>query len=128
MPARRFDELIQSWRTVASGLPDPRTGDNTQFEMADIALSAFAVFCTQGPSFLSFQQNMEQAQGRNKARSLFQVGRFPSDNHIRQTLAPVAFRQLFSLFDELHQAFEKDRLLKAMRAVQATRLLARDAT
>lgn len=128
MHARRFDELIQRWRTVASGLPDPRTGDNTQFEMADIALSAFAVFFTQCPSFLSFQQNMEQAQGRNNARSLFQVGRIPSDNHIRQTLDPVAPRHLFSLFDELHQAFEKDGLLKAMRAVQDTRLIALDAT
>ncbi len=128
MHARRFDELIHRWRTVASGLPDPRTGDNTQFEMADIALSAFAVFFTQCPSFLSFQQNMEQAQGRNNARSLFQVGRIPSDNHIRQTLDPVAPRHLFSLFDELHQAFEKDGLLKAMRAVQDTRLIALDAT
>jgi len=128
MHARRFDALIQRWRTVASGLPDPRTGDNTQFEMADIALSAFAVFFTQCPSFLSFQQNMEQAQGRNNARSLFQVGRIPSDNHIRQTLDPVAPRHLFSLFDELHQAFEKDGLLQAMRAVQDTRLIALDAT
>ena len=128
MNARRFDDLIQRWRTVASGLPDPRTGDNTQFEMADIALSAFAVFFTQCPSFLSFQQNMEQAQGRNNARSLFQVGRIPSDNHIRQTLDPVEPRHLFSLFDDLHQAFEEAGWLQAMRAVNDTRLIALDAT
>lgn len=128
MNARRFDELIQRWRTVTSGLTDPRTGDNTQFEMADIALSAFAVFFTQCPSFLSFQQNMEQAQGRNNARSLFQVGRIPSDNHIRQTLDPVEPRHLFSLFDDLHQAFEQAGLLPAMRAVNDTRLIALDAT
>jgi hypothetical protein len=128
MNARRFDALIQRWRTVASGLPDPRTGDNTQFEMADIALSAFAVFFTQCPSFLSFQQNMEQSQGRNNARSLFQVGRIPSDNHIRQTLDPVEPRHLFSLFDDLHQAFAEAGLLEEMRAVQRTRLIALDAT
>ncbi len=121
-------ELIQCWRTVASGLPDPRTGANTQFAMADIALSAFAVFFTQCSSFLSFQQNMEQTQGRNNARSLFQVGRIPSDNPIRQTLDPVEPRHLFSLFDDLHQAFEKDGLLRAMRAVQDTRLITLDAT
>lgn len=128
MNARRFEDLIQRWRTVASGLPDPRTGANTQFEMADIALSAFAVFFTQCPSFLSFQQNLEQAQKRNNARSLFQVGRIPSDNHIRQTLDPVESRHLFSLFDDLHQAFEEAGLLQAMRAVQDTRLIALDAT
>ncbi len=98
MNARRFEALIQRWRTVASGLPDPRTGDNTQFEMADIALSAFAVFFTQCSSFL------------------------------RQTLDPVAPSQLFSLFDDLHQAFEAAGLLQAMRAVNDTRLLALDAT
>jgi len=128
MNARRFDELIQRWRTVASGLPDRRTGANTQFEMADIALSAFAVFFTQCPSFLSFQQNMEQTQGRNNARSLFQVGRIPCENHIRQTLDPVAPHHLFSLFDDLHQAFDEAGLLQEMRAVQDTRLIALDAT
>ncbi len=128
MNAGGFKPLIQRWRTVAATLPDRRTGDNVQFEMADIALSAFAVFFTQCPSFLSFQQNMEQAHGRNNARSLFQVGRIPSDNHIRQTLDPVDPRHLFSLFDDLHQAFDQTGLLEAMRGVNGTRLIALDAT
>jgi hypothetical protein len=128
MNVRRFDDLIQRWRTVASGLPDGRTGDNTQFEMADIALSAFAVFFTQCPSFLSFQQNMEQARGHNNARSLFQVERIPSDNHIRQTLDPVAPEHLMGLFDDLHHAFDQTGLLEAMRAVGNTRLIALDGT
>jgi hypothetical protein len=63
MHARRFDAQIHRWRSVAAALPDPRTGGNTRFEMADIALSAFAVFFTQCPSFLCFQQNMEEAHG-----------------------------------------------------------------
>jgi len=128
MNSHRFDHLIERWRTVAAGLPDRRTGDNTRYAMADIALSAFAVFFTQCPSFLSFQQNMEQARGRNNARSLFQVQRIPSDNHIRQTLDPVEPRHLFSLFDELHQAFDQTGLLETMRAVGHTRLIALDAT
>ena len=128
MNLRGFDQFIERWRVVAAGLPDRRTGDNTQFTMADIALSAFAVFFTQCPSFLSFQQNMEKVQGQNNARSLFQVGRIPSDNHIRQTLDPVAPHHLFSLFDELHRAFDQAGQLEAMRAVQHTRLLALDAT
>lgn len=128
MNARSFDHLLERVRAVMSGLPDPRTGDNTHFSLTDIALSAFAVFFTQCPSFLSFQRNMEQAQGRNNARSLFQVGRIPSDNHIRQTLDPVEPSHLFGLFDELHQAFDQTGLLAAMRAVEQTRLIALDAT
>jgi hypothetical protein len=125
---RRFDHLIERVRSVAAGLPDRRTGDNLLFAMADIALSAFAVFFTQYPSFLSFQRNMEQSRGRNNARSLFQVRRIPTDNHIRQTLDPVEPRHLLSLFDDLHQAFDQEGLLEAMRAVHHTRLIALDAT
>lgn len=128
MRARRFDQLMGSWRAVASGLPDRRTGDNLTYPMADIAMAAFSVFFTQCPSFLSFQQNMEQARGSNNARSLFQVGSIPCDNHIRQTLDPVEPSHLFSLFDDLHCAFEETGLLEAMRAVGRTRLIALDGT
>jgi hypothetical protein len=125
---RAFDQLIERLRCVAAGLPDRRTGDNTQYAMADIALAAFSVFFTQCPSFLSYQRGMEQARGRNNARSLFQVGQIPSDNHIRQTLDPVAPHHLFSLFDELHRAFDQTGVLEQMRAVERTRLIALDAT
>lgn len=128
MNAPRFDQLVQSWRAVFAQLPDRRTGGNSRLDMADMALSAFAVFFTQCPSFLSFQQNMEKASGRNNARSLFQVKSIPCDNHIRQMLDPVEARHLFTLFDELHQAFAQTGLLKAMRAVGDTRLIALDAT
>jgi glutathione S-transferase len=123
-----FDDLIERWRTVAAQLPDRRTGSNTQYCMADLALSAFAVFFTQCPSFLSFQRNMEQARGRNNARALFQVERIPTDNHIRQTLDSVEPSQLFNLFDDLHRAFDQTGLPEAMRAVGRTRLIALDAT
>jgi len=128
MNARTFDQLVERLRIVAAALPDRRTGDNRVFSMADIALSAFSVFFTQCPSFLSFQQAMEQSRGRNNARSLFQIQCIPSDNHIRQTLDPVESSHLFGLFDDLHQAFDKTGVLQAMRAVGHTRLIAIDAT
>jgi hypothetical protein len=125
---RGFDPLIERLRTVAAALPDRRTGKNAQFPMADIALSAFAVFFSQCPSFLSFQRAREQARGRNNARSLFQIERIPTDNHIRQTLDPVEPHHLYPLFDDLHQALDQAGLLEAMRAVHRTRLIALDAT
>src|SRR5256885_978225 len=128
MNARHFDHLVERWHAVAAELPDRRTGENCFYTMADIALSAFAVFFTQCPSFLSFQQNMEKARGRNNARSLFGVERIPCDNHIRQTLDPVEASELFGLFDDLHNAFDKTGLLQAMRAVKNTRLIALDGT
>lgn len=128
MNARHFDQLVERWRAVAGGLPDRRTGDNASYSMADFALSAFAVFFTQSPSFLSFQQNMEKVQGRNNARSLFGVERIPCDNQIREMLDPVQPAELFSLFDDLHQGFAEAGLLENMRAVEKTQLIALDGT
>jgi hypothetical protein len=125
---RCFDKLIQRLRIVSAALPDGRSGDNTRYDMADIALSAFAVFFTQCPSFLSFQQAMEQARGVNNVRSLFEVQSIPCDNHIRQTLDPVEPHHLFGVYDDLYQAFEKAGLPQAMRAVHDTQLIALDAT
>ena len=128
MNERCFDHVVGRVRTVAAGLPDRRTGDNVRYPMEDIALSAFAVFFTQCPSFLSFQRAMAQARGSDNARSLFQVQSIPCDNHIRQTLDPVEPAHLFSLFDDLYQGFDKAGLLEAMRAVGQSRLIALDAT
>jgi hypothetical protein len=128
MHARAFEQFVERGRAVFAGLPDPRTGANGFYSLADIALSAFAVFFTQCPSFLSFQQHLEKAHGRNNARSLFGIEHIPCDNHIRQTLDPIAASELFGLFDHLHQAFEQTGLLGNMRAVQDTRLIALDAT
>ncbi len=44
---RCFDHIVERLRTVAAALPDRRTGENTRYSMADIVLSAFAVFFTQ---------------------------------------------------------------------------------
>ncbi len=63
---------------------------------------------------------MEHSRGRNNARSLFRGERIPSDNHIRQTLDPIEPSHLFSLFDDLHHAFDQTGLLAAMRAVENT--------
>jgi len=114
-------------RTLAA-LPDRRTGDNTRYSMADIGLSAFSVFFTQSPSFLSAQKTLLQAKGRSNAQSLFQVAEIPCANHIRQSLDPVPPDQLFPLYDEVYQALRQTGLLESFRAVHQNHLIALDGT
>lgn len=123
-----FNKLIKRLRHCAASLPDSRTGSNKRFSMEDIALSAFSVFFTQCPSFLSFQKAMEKSRGQSNARSLFQIDRIPSDNHIRQILDPIEPDNLFGLFDDLYEAFDGSGILKTMRAVHDTQLIALDGT
>jgi hypothetical protein len=45
--------LVTMIRERLSGLTDVRTGKNSRYELSDAALSAFAVFFLQNPSFLA---------------------------------------------------------------------------
>jgi len=126
MSYKRWDELVDSLRRTLAALPDRRTGDNTHYSMADIGLSAFSVFFTQSPSFLSAQKTLEKNKGRSNAQSLFQIAEIPCDNHIRQSLDPVPPDQLFPLYDEVYQALRQTGLLESFRAVHQTQPIALD--
>jgi len=126
--AKTWDGLIGHLRQVFGALPDRRTGDNTRYSMEDIASSAFSIFFTQSPSFLSYQRTMQQAKGRSNAQSLFQVGQIPSDNHIRQTLDPVLPQTLFPIYDTVYHALRDQGIIESFRAVHNTVLIALDGT
>ncbi len=95
MKGTRFNELVDELRTVCAALPDRRTGKNLSYTMEDFALSAFAVFFTQSPSFLAQQRARQTARGQNNAQSFFQIEALPCDNQIRQVLDPVPPESLY---------------------------------
>jgi len=95
---KRFDHLVGELRRTLAGLPDKRTGTNTQYTMETIGLGAFSVFFTQCPSFLAHQKAMQQNKGQNNAQTLFQIDDFPTDNHIRDILDPVEPKELFPVY------------------------------
>ena len=59
-----FDTLMRAFQPVLDRLPDHRTGQNTRYSLKDAALSAFAVFFMQAPSFLAQQQTLQRTHGR----------------------------------------------------------------
>jgi hypothetical protein len=85
-----FGRLRTVFLDACRRLPDARRGRNTQYAISDAALAAFSCFFLQSPSFLAFQRQMEQRQGRNNLRSLFGVERLPSDDQVRNLLDPVS--------------------------------------
>lgn len=75
-----FDWFVSKIQEVFEGLPDHRKCRPTRrYSMKDAALGAFAMFFSQSPSFLAYQQAMQQAQRRNNAQSLFGVQEIPGD-------------------------------------------------
>ena len=88
-PPFSFETLVSYFHTVLDALPDQRTGNNVLYSMKDAALGAFAVFFTQSPSFLAFQQAMQEAKGISNAQTLFGRGEIPGDKRLRTLLDGV---------------------------------------
>jgi hypothetical protein len=98
-----LDDITKRMRSTFEGFTDPRKGKNTTYTMVDAALSAFAVFFLQSPSFLEYPRSLEQTRtgGGNNARTLFGAHEIPSDNPIRTLLDatdPTAVEPIFSYF------------------------------
>jgi len=121
--------LVQRIGGAFAGFPDARGQSNNQrYVMEDAALSAFAVFFSQSPSFLDSQVRMQKQQGRNNATSLFGVHAIPSDNQIRNLLDPVPPETLFPLMATISDELYRDGYLDGFRSINNTFLIALDGT
>jgi len=126
--ALTFSDVVKQLRATFENFPDLRTGKNTIYTLTDAALSAFAVFFMQSPSFLDFQKTMQETQGKNNAHTLFGVFKIPSDNHIRSLLDPVTPGAVYPVFDFVFEGFQRAGIIDSFRAADNRLLLALDGT
>jgi hypothetical protein len=121
--------LIEKVRDAFRALPDGRKQSNARlYEMEDAALSAFAVFFSQSPSFLDSQVRMQKQLGRNNASSLFGVHEIPCDNQIRNLLDPVPPETVYPVMAEIGDALYQQGYLAGFRSLNDTLLIALDGT
>lgn len=119
-PDKIMQHLQESWRK----LPDYRQpNNNTKYEVADAALSAYSVFLMQSPSFLAHQRDMQQRKGKDNAATLFGVRKIPSDNQIRNLLDPVTPDHFWADFRWMHQELEQSGALAAFQDYKSTYLI-----
>ena len=75
-----LDTLLGALTRCCAALPDKRTGENGQYSMAEIGLSAFCVFFTQSPSFLAHQRQLASGHTQSNCQTLFGISRIPTDS------------------------------------------------
>ena len=115
-----LEYLQESWRK----LPDYRKpNNNTKYEVADAALSAYSVFFMQSPSFLAHQRDMHQRKGKDNAGTLFGVSKIPSDNQIRNLLDPVTPDHFHQDFAWIHGELRQSGRLATFQDYQSTYLI-----
>lgn len=105
--ALSFDSLVSKLQQVIEAFPDNRKGKNISKNFLDAALGGFAIFFTQNPSFLEYQQTMQETKGKNNAQSLFGITEILSDNHIRNLLDGVAPDFVFPVFSYIFNVLNK---------------------
>ena len=127
-PMEHLPNLIGSLRDCCAKLPDRRTGSNSRYAMADIALSAFSIFFMQSPSFLAHQRALEDRRGHSNCRTLFAMDMIASDNHIRSMLDEVAPEHLFSQFSHIVSYLDEHGGLDGFRRLDGRLLVALDGT
>jgi len=121
--------LLNSLRRCCEALPElRRPGPNTRYAMADFGLAAFSVFFMQSPSFLAYQRQLEQGQGRSNCQTLFGMAAIPCDNQIRAMLDPVDPALFFPVFTDVMGALERSGGLAEFRRLQGRVLIALDGT
>ena len=123
-----FQALLSLLIGCVESFPDRRTGKNTQFSLQDVTRGAFGVFFCQSPSFLAFQELMQQQQGKNNAQTLFGVQQIPSDNHIRALLDPVDPALLNPVYEKCFELMQQRQLVQPMRSFANSILVALDGT
>lgn len=128
LTASTFSSLVEHFRSICDRVPDIRTGENTQYSMADAAIGAFSVFFTQSPSFLDAQRTLQLAKGCNNAQTLFGMGQIPSNNHIRNLLDEVPPSEFLALFSSIVTELQASRHLEAYRSINGNLLVALDGT
>ena len=122
----KFRDMLARLRQELEGVPEHRTGRNTQYTIVEAGLGAFSVFFMQSPSFLAHQRDMQRNKGENNAQSLFGVEQIPSDGQIRNLLDPVEPAQLRESFWEIYRRLDEGGHLDQYCGVDGTRLISLD--
>ncbi len=123
-----FSTLLSFLTENVASWEDKRRGKNRVHSMHDFAMSAFATFFTQSPSFLASQKLMRQKGGRDNAQSLFGIEKIPTDNRIRSILDEVEPAKLWPVYRKSFDFLVEKGEVERYRCFEDTLLLALDGT
>lgn len=122
-----FDNLLTHFKNNVCNITDQRAS-NTSYSLQDICLSAFSMFYSQDPSFLSFQERMKERYNLCNANTIFGIKDIPSDNQIRNVLDNISPNQLDKFFDDIIDLVDNNGYLNNFRYLKDQLLIPMDGT
>lgn len=85
------------------------------YKLADVLMSALAMFGLKYPSLLQFDQSGSNQTLRTNLKNLYGVSRVPSDTQMREILDPVAPEAIRPAFRQIHRDLQRQKALEPYR-------------
>ena len=123
---KHLPRYLETLGEACARLPDDRRGQNIQYTMRDIGMAVFSLFFMQCPSFLHFQREWVERNGRSNAHTLFGLHKIPCDNHIRKKLDGVPSNHFDDVFYHVINDIDSNHGLQTMRRLDDRLLIALD--
>jgi hypothetical protein len=101
------DALVARVRSSFANVADPRPG-RPAIPLADALMSAFAMFALKDPSLLAFDQRRHD----DNLRSLYRIGRVPSDTQMRAILDQVPPEDLRPSYQDVFRQLQRGKVLE----------------
>ena len=117
------DALLRLVHSGFANIPDDRP-DDVDISLADVLMSAFAMFSLKSPSLLAFDQ--QRAEGN--LHTIYGIERVPCDTYMREILDPVSPKSLRPVFKSLFRQLQRGKALEEMGLLDGYYLLALDGT
>jgi hypothetical protein len=119
------DTLFRLLYSIFSSVPDPRSGE-IEIPLADVLMSAFAMFSLKDPSLLAFDQR--RGDPNDNFRTIYGINRVPCDSQMRDILDPIDPAVLRPCFREIFRCLQRGKALKRFVYLDGHYLLSLDGT
>jgi hypothetical protein len=119
------DGLLATARRVFAQLPDAPGND---IALVDHLMSGLALFGLKYPSLLQFEHDQREATTRANLKTLYGIGRAPSDTRFRERLDAVEPSQLRPLYQALFGQLQRGKGLEGFDYLDGHYLLSLDGT
>ena len=106
--------LLALVRKEFETIVDHRRG-HLVYSLAEVLMSALAMFGLKYPSLLQFDQTCQEITIRTNLRNCYGVTQVPSDTQMRSILDPVNPEALKSSFIVIHKELQRQRVLESYR-------------
>jgi len=119
------DTLFRLLYSIFSSVPDARSGE-VEFPLADILMSAFAMFSLKDPSLLAFDQR--RGDPNDNFRTIYGINRVPCDSQMRAILDPVDPACVRAPFLEIFRCLQRGKMLEHFVYLDGYYLVSLDGT